>query len=349
MLSTEALVDLGETLGRHGFDVSAHGLIAARRVLAGLSLRPNPPAPRALAPYLAPVFCTTPEQQRTFFVLYEAWVDAWAPEPRPDEPALPHPPPPPAPSLLPDWIPALFAVLVLAALMAAAWLRPLEVAVRVEVAGGKALAARVEVPATGQSGDGTAEAPVSITYRRDLLPLKIQASAAGHEPGEETLSVVAPELRIVLKAAAPEPPSAEVPVPKAPEIPPGFTPAGTIPALAPETRAPGVVEVTRYVPEHAAVLAAFLLMLAAGWLWNALRRRGWLERLPASGRETEQRLQADQGELRLAFHHLLGIDTLRLFDTDPAATAKLQANLQGTAGLRTVAENYVGLPLDFGE
>eukprot|EP01035_Chromulina_nebulosa_P051170 gene51169-69646_t len=30
----------------------------------------------------------------------------------------------------------------------------------------------------------------------------------------------------------------------------------------------------------------------------------------------------------LAFHHLLGIDTLRLFDTDPAATAKLQANLQ---------------------
>ena len=31
----------------------------------------------------------------------------------------------------------------------------------------------------------------------------------------------------------------------------------------------------------------------------------------------------------LAFHHLLGIDTLRLFDTDPLATAKLQANLQG--------------------
>ncbi|MBV7430861.1 ornithine cyclodeaminase [Acidovorax sp. sif1233] len=38
----------------------------------------------------------------------------------------------------------------------------------------------------------------------------------------------------------------------------------------------------------------------------------------------------------LAFHHLLGVDTLRLFDTDPAATAKLQANLQG-GGLRTVA------------
>jgi ornithine cyclodeaminase len=37
----------------------------------------------------------------------------------------------------------------------------------------------------------------------------------------------------------------------------------------------------------------------------------------------------------LAFHHLLGIGTLRLFDTDAAATAKLQANLQGT-GLATI-------------
>jgi len=37
----------------------------------------------------------------------------------------------------------------------------------------------------------------------------------------------------------------------------------------------------------------------------------------------------------LAFHYLLGVDTLRLFDTDPAATAKLQANLQGS-GIRTV-------------
>ena len=38
----------------------------------------------------------------------------------------------------------------------------------------------------------------------------------------------------------------------------------------------------------------------------------------------------------LAFHHLLGIHTLRLFDTDPAATAKLRANLHGT-GITTVA------------
>ena len=35
----------------------------------------------------------------------------------------------------------------------------------------------------------------------------------------------------------------------------------------------------------------------------------------------------------LAFHHLLGIDKLRVFDTDPAATTKLLLNLRGVAGL----------------
>ncbi len=38
----------------------------------------------------------------------------------------------------------------------------------------------------------------------------------------------------------------------------------------------------------------------------------------------------------LAFHHLLGIRTLRVFDIDPGATAKLQRNLRGTAGLQIV-------------
>lgn len=38
----------------------------------------------------------------------------------------------------------------------------------------------------------------------------------------------------------------------------------------------------------------------------------------------------------LAFHHLLGIDTLRVFDTDPRATRKLLRHLRATPGLRTV-------------
>ncbi len=38
----------------------------------------------------------------------------------------------------------------------------------------------------------------------------------------------------------------------------------------------------------------------------------------------------------LAFHHLMGIEEIRLFDTDPAATQKLVGNLRGTALRLTV-------------
>ena len=38
----------------------------------------------------------------------------------------------------------------------------------------------------------------------------------------------------------------------------------------------------------------------------------------------------------LAFHHLLGITTLRLFDTDPSATAKLLRHLRSVPALKTV-------------
>jgi ornithine cyclodeaminase len=44
-----------------------------------------------------------------------------------------------------------------------------------------------------------------------------------------------------------------------------------------------------------------------------------------------------QGEFQaLAFHDMLGIEEIRLFDTDPAATDKLLRNLAGVAGLRLV-------------
>ena len=39
----------------------------------------------------------------------------------------------------------------------------------------------------------------------------------------------------------------------------------------------------------------------------------------------------------LAFHHLMGIDEVRLYDTDPAATRKLMTNLAGLRGLRLIA------------
>jgi ornithine cyclodeaminase len=39
----------------------------------------------------------------------------------------------------------------------------------------------------------------------------------------------------------------------------------------------------------------------------------------------------------LAFHHLMGIDEIRLYDTDAAATRKLMSNLDGLPGLKLIA------------
>ncbi|MDF3933483.1 ornithine cyclodeaminase, partial [Pseudomonas citronellolis] len=43
----------------------------------------------------------------------------------------------------------------------------------------------------------------------------------------------------------------------------------------------------------------------------------------------------------IAFHELLGIEEIRLFDIDPAATAKLQRNLAGLPGLKLVVADSV--------
>ncbi|ANI14358.1 ornithine cyclodeaminase [Pseudomonas citronellolis] len=43
----------------------------------------------------------------------------------------------------------------------------------------------------------------------------------------------------------------------------------------------------------------------------------------------------------IAFHELLGIEEIRLFDIDPAATAKLQRNLAGLPGLKLVVASSV--------
>ncbi|MDG4584618.1 MAG: hypothetical protein P9E67_11135, partial [Candidatus Competibacter sp.] len=84
MLSTEALVELAGELRRQGFAPGAHELTAAAQVLAGLAGlagRAEPPLPRELAPYLAPIFCRTPEQQHVFPALFAEWIAAWDRDP----------------------------------------------------------------------------------------------------------------------------------------------------------------------------------------------------------------------------------------------------------------------------
>jgi ornithine cyclodeaminase len=72
-----------------------------------------------------------------------------------------------------------------------------------------------------------------------------------------------------------------------------------------------------------ALRTAAMSALAARWM-----ARPGARRMALIGNGAQSEFQA------LAFHHLLGIDTLALYDVDPAATAKLQRNLAAVPGLR---------------
>ncbi|MFT3799678.1 MAG: ornithine cyclodeaminase [Burkholderiaceae bacterium] len=74
-----------------------------------------------------------------------------------------------------------------------------------------------------------------------------------------------------------------------------------------------------------ALRTAVTSALAARWLARADART-----MAVVGNGAQSEFQA------LAFHHLLGIDTLTVFDVDAAATDKLCRNLAGTPGLRVV-------------
>lgn len=73
MLHPAQLADLVATLTRHGFAVGMHQTLAAARLLAQLE---RPAAAADLAPWLAPIFCSNPQQQRDFPVIYRQWLHA---------------------------------------------------------------------------------------------------------------------------------------------------------------------------------------------------------------------------------------------------------------------------------
>lgn len=73
MLRTEDLVDLSEELRQASFHVSTQQILAAQWVLETLrDVGEEVPLAR-LRTVLAPIFCTTPDEQRTFASLYPEW------------------------------------------------------------------------------------------------------------------------------------------------------------------------------------------------------------------------------------------------------------------------------------
>ena len=73
MLHTEDLVDLAEELRRASFHVSTQQIFAAQHVLDTLREVGEEVPHTRLRTVLAPIFCTTPDEQRTFAPLYQEW------------------------------------------------------------------------------------------------------------------------------------------------------------------------------------------------------------------------------------------------------------------------------------
>lgn len=73
MLHPAQLADLVATLTQHGFAVGMHQTLAAARLLAQLE---RPVAAADLVPWLAPIFCSNPQQQRDFPAIYRQWLHA---------------------------------------------------------------------------------------------------------------------------------------------------------------------------------------------------------------------------------------------------------------------------------
>jgi ornithine cyclodeaminase len=90
--------------------------------------------------------------------------------------------------------------------------------------------------------------------------------------------------------------------------------------------ATGTPQVLSELTLTTALRTAATSALAARWL---ARPRSRVMALIGNGAQAE--FQA------LAFHHLVGIDEIRLFDIDPAATGKLQRNLRHVNTLRLIA------------
>ena len=90
--------------------------------------------------------------------------------------------------------------------------------------------------------------------------------------------------------------------------------------------ATGQPEVLSELTLTTALRTAATSALAARWLARPGSRT-----MALIGNGAQSEFQA------LAFHHLLGIDEIRLFDIDAAATAKLQRNLRSVRGLKLLA------------
>lgn len=289
MLRAADLADLGTWLQLHDLDASSHQLIAAARLLAGPT---GLHAEVDLAPYLAPIFCSDAAQQQHFHKVYTDWLRQRGVNIRrtedDDPPQWPDPPARKPPLFA--GLRGLVFLLLLLVLAAAAQALLRECTLQVVVLGdGKPLpGARVQSQAAQADLRTDAQGSARLAYRLWQLSLDLRAThadftQAGSEISDEARVSFGSDDEVTLQLRKP-------PEPVQPS-----TDFGRRVALLPPPPASAAQALpqSRTVIDLAALLlpGALVLLSAGWWLLVALRRRGFLERLPADGEQVERQMQ----------------------------------------------------------
>lgn len=280
-LRPEDVVALGAWLKAQRMRIDPAQLIAATRLLGGAS----PPPPLAeLAPWLAPIFCTSAEEQEAFARHYGDWLAhrGWRPGRLEGESTMgvtdeDDGTDDPEPVQFPRWIWLSALVLLCAALLWYGW--PMSTVVVVK-GNGKVLAdASVVTSNPAVTIRKNLDGQTVLAYFRFQLPLTVTAKHSAFlkgnapNPAEASLDSPLPRLELTLQRVQPI-----VPSPHA---------AGDGADLAPSTRpgsATNSTEPSQFVIDYGVLLTMIMSVLIplAWWLYTAARRRGFLERMPAN-------------------------------------------------------------------
>ncbi|HRD90817.1 MAG TPA: hypothetical protein PK752_21545, partial [Accumulibacter sp.] len=322
MLTSEDLVDLGGALRRERFDVSAHQLLAAQDLLLHLAVNGRMPASKAaLECWLAPVFCSNPDEQKRFPRLYREWL-APLDEGVPVSDGLSGAGGTAggASTSRRDWrrIRRLLAYLAAAVLLAggpvAGWLGwdhyLWERTLQGSVAGDHGAIGGATIGFVNREGNETGNCKptgdnglFSCTYRRSDLPAKLGVAATGYLSRSREIGSP-PETRLDFELQRGPPP----PPPETPDRAAATPIATLVPPPAVQTPVPPPQQPAE--PRLPAGLRVALVLLAIAalwwWLWS-IHRRG------NARRAVLRRFPADTAEKRYSLHRLWASDAPRLF------------------------------------
>lgn len=293
-LRPEDLAELGHWLRAHDLRVDARQVIAAARLLTG-ARRSVPVA--ELGPWLAPIFCSNATDQHRFGELYERWLSqrSLGQSSARQERAAPIPAKdkrPTGPFALP--VGALLLLLMLVMVVGVAWqAREHTTVVRVLGPDKGVQGAQIQVGTDGRLVVTDADGDAKVRYRHWELPLQIIATHASYSNGNELQGITAKidVARDTLEIRIPHIAHARVPD-AAPR--PAFgrrIDALAAPAILRSPDAAGIAAL-RVDPPALAVCLALLCVPIAWWTFTMLRRRGFLERVPAQDDETVRRIAA---------------------------------------------------------